>query len=156
MFHDLVDLVGDESMRFTVYPFGGFLVRRFDQAKDRPAAFVQPVLFVLNSVSLLRLQVLHVRLRDGRRGRAIYLLVDIHIERHLIFLLSYLFPYGQETFGFQSLNMPNGFSRQIHACSMYTPKPEFRWKLCPSTDGGWVLPAVSHAAAGTMYSTATN
>jgi hypothetical protein len=83
-----VDLIGHETVRFAMHPGGGFFVRRFDQARDRPAALVQPVLFVLDPILVLRLNVQSMGLRDIRRRCAVHLLVNIQIQWHFLFLLN--------------------------------------------------------------------
>ena len=56
-FLDLNNLVGDEPMRLAVYPFGRFLVGRFDQAEHRAVVFVEPVFEVLHPILLLDLKI---------------------------------------------------------------------------------------------------
>ncbi len=61
-FFDLDYLVCNKTMRFTVNGFGSFLARSFGEAEDLTCIFVVPTSVVLDSMLLLGLQVLPVRL----------------------------------------------------------------------------------------------
>src|ERR1051326_2175568 len=63
-FLDLDDLPCQQTMSFAVNGFSGFFARSVDQAKDRPAGFIEPVLQVLNAIFALNFQVSRVRTRD--------------------------------------------------------------------------------------------
>jgi hypothetical protein len=61
----LVNLVGDEPMGLAMYSLGGLFIRSLNQAEDRAAALVEPVLLIVDAVLILGRQVPLVCLRDG-------------------------------------------------------------------------------------------
>jgi hypothetical protein len=83
-----MDLIGDQAMRFTVDSLGGLFAGSLDQAENCSTALVHPVLFITHPILGLNLKVLGMRIGDCLFGRAVYLLVNVHIEWHLIYLLS--------------------------------------------------------------------
>ena len=69
-----MDFVSGQSMRLTMDAFGRFFIWRFDQAKDRAGAFIEPVLYVLNAVLFLCFEILLMGSGNGELG--FYLISD--------------------------------------------------------------------------------
>src|SRR6266567_8405242 len=90
-FLDLDDLSCQQPMGFAVYRCSGFFARSLDQAKNRAAAFIEPVLQVIGPVLLLNFQVSRVRTRGRVPCQSFHLAVNVHIECHTVLLLSSYF-----------------------------------------------------------------
>jgi len=81
-FLNLNDLVGNQAMCFPVHGNSILFAGGLHQAKDPACAFVEPVLEILHTISVLNFQVSSVRTRDSLGCQTFYVLVNIHIEWH--------------------------------------------------------------------------
>src|SRR5438874_13444652 len=95
-FLDLNDLSCQQTMSFAVYRFSGFFARSLAQAKHCAAAFIEPVLQVIDPVLLLNVEVSRVRTCDRFPCQPFNLTVNVHVKCHDVHLLSsyYFFATG--------------------------------------------------------------
>jgi hypothetical protein len=79
---DLVDLVGDESVRLAVHRVGRLRVGSVDEAEDLAVGLVHPVVLVVDAVVALDREVRLVGLGDiCGVDRSVHV-VHIHVQRH--------------------------------------------------------------------------
>jgi hypothetical protein len=79
---DLVDLIGNEAVRFSMNRRSSLCARRIDQTEDLPGLLIDPVVLVVDAVSTLDLDVPGVGPSDVLGGHAAIHVMHVHVERH--------------------------------------------------------------------------
>lgn len=87
---DFNDLVGFQSVRFTMHARGCFGAGRLNQAEHFTALLVEPILPVLDAVSVLRFDVGFVRVTNRIGGESVYFTMNVHKKGHEDFSLCVL------------------------------------------------------------------
>ena len=75
----LDDLLGQQSVRFTMDASRRFCARRMGKTKNLARLFVDPIFVVLNAVFPLRFHILRVSLCDIFRSGSLREIVDVHV-----------------------------------------------------------------------------
>src|SRR5215207_5091625 len=79
-FLDFDHLIREQAMRFAVYRDGCLFAGSFNEAKDFPCAFIEPVLQVFRAMLVLSLKVFRMGTRNGLSRQSVHMLVNIQIE----------------------------------------------------------------------------